>query len=124
MKWMKGQSGNPKGRPREAAAIAGLARNQVQKHKLVEKLGRIGAGKGEYSKVDAALQIRAIQLLLSYGYGPARSEHESGETLAIQGGRINKLDKSRDFGYCKVDDQVQSPYSGRESLAESSGYAQ
>ena len=41
MKWMKGQSGNPKGRPREAAAIAGLARNQVQKHKLVEKLGPV-----------------------------------------------------------------------------------
>ena len=42
---------------------------------------------------------------------------------ATKGGRINKLDKSRDFGYCKVDDQVQSPYSGRESLAESSEYA-
>jgi hypothetical protein len=92
MKWMKGQSGNPKGRPREAAAIAGLARNQVQKHKLVEKLGRIGAGKAEYSKVDADLQIRAIQLLLSYGYGPARSEHESGETLAIQ---VNYVERNR-----------------------------
>src|SRR5438445_10929003 len=32
-----------KGRPREGTAIAGLARSQLQRHKLVEKLGQIGA---------------------------------------------------------------------------------
>ena len=91
-KWIEGQSGNPKGRPREAAAIASLARNQALKHKLVEKLGRMGTGKGEYSKIDADLQIRAIQLLLSYGYGPARSEHEGRETVAIQ---VNYVERNR-----------------------------
>ena len=91
-KWIKGQSGNPKGRPREVTAIAGLARNQVQRHKLVEQLGRIGAHKGEYSEVDVEQQIRAIQLLLAYGYGPPRSEHESGETVAIM---VNYVERNR-----------------------------
>jgi hypothetical protein len=39
---MKGQSGNPKGRPKDGSAIAGLARSQVERHKLIEKLDGIG----------------------------------------------------------------------------------
>ena len=91
-RWIKGQSGNLKGRPKELTAIAGLARNQVQKYKLVEQLGRIGTHKGEYSKVDVDQQIRAIQLLLSYGYGPPRIDHEGGETVAIQ---VNYVERNR-----------------------------
>ena len=83
-RWITGESGNPKGRPREGTAIAGLARSQVQKHKLVEKLGRIGAREGEYAKVDVDQQIRAIQLLLAYGYGPPRAELEGGDAVVIQ----------------------------------------
>src|SRR5580765_1759711 len=83
-RWMKGLSGNPKGRPREGAAIAGLARSQVERHKLIEKLGGIGARAGEYTKVDADQQIRAIQLLLAYGYGPPRAELEGGDAVMIQ----------------------------------------
>jgi len=83
-RWIKGESGNPKGRPREGSAIAGLARSQVQKHKLVEELGRIGARQGEYNKIDVDQQIRAIQLLLAYGYGPPRGEFESGDGVVIQ----------------------------------------
>ena len=83
-RWIKGESGNPKGRPREGSAIASLARSQVQKHKLVEKLGRMGARQGEYNKIDVDQQIRAIQLLLAYGYGPPRGELESGDGVVIQ----------------------------------------
>src|ERR1051325_10796433 len=83
-KWIKGLSGNPKGRPREGAAIAGLARSQVERHKLIEKLGEIGARAGEYTNVDIGQQIRAIQLLLSYGYGPPRGELERENAAVIQ----------------------------------------
>jgi hypothetical protein len=83
-RWIKGQSGNSKGRPRDGTAIAGLARSQVERHKLIEKLGGIGARAGEYTKVDVDQQIRAIQLLLAYGYGPPRGELESGDAVVIQ----------------------------------------
>jgi hypothetical protein len=83
-RWSKGHSGNPKGRPREGTAIAGLARSQVEKHKLIEKLGGIGARTGDYVEVDVSQQIRAIQLLLAYGYGPPRGELEGGDGVVIQ----------------------------------------
>jgi hypothetical protein len=69
-RWIKGKSGNPTSRPKRGNAIADLARQQIAKHKLVEILGRIGGGQGEYSGVEVDQQLRAIQLLLSYGYGP------------------------------------------------------
>jgi len=65
-------------------AIAELARGQVEKHRLVEKLGSIGARQSEYTQVDVDQQLRAIQLLLSYGYGPPRAEIEAGERLLIE----------------------------------------
>ena len=72
--WRKGQSGNPKGRPKAGTAIAELARRQVERHGLIETLGRIGARASDYADVDVDQQLRAIQLLLSYGYGPPRAE--------------------------------------------------
>lgn len=78
-RWTKGKSGNPRGRPKKGTAIAGLARKQIEKHKLVEKLGSIGARQAEYSDVDLDQQLRAIQLLLSYGYGPPRAELDTSE---------------------------------------------
>jgi hypothetical protein len=47
----------------------------VEKHKLVEKLGSIGSRRDEFGQVDVDQQLRAIQLLLSYGYGPPRAEN-------------------------------------------------
>ena len=82
--WTKGQSGNRNGRPRNGTAIAELARAQVQKHKLIEKLGEIGGRLGEYGDIDTDQQIRAIQLLLAYGYGPPRPELEKGDGIVIQ----------------------------------------
>jgi hypothetical protein len=49
-RWTKGQSGNRKGRPKSGIAIAELARGQVARHKLIEKLGRIGARLGDTSR--------------------------------------------------------------------------
>ena len=83
-KWIKGQSGNLKGRPKNFTAVAELARSQVEKHKLIEKLGSIAAREGEYLDVNFDQQVRAIQLLLAYGYGPPRSEIQSSEGMVIQ----------------------------------------
>ena len=83
-RWVKGKSGNPRGRPKSRTAIADLARTQIEKHKLVEKLGSIGAGEGTYRDVEVDQQLRAIQLLLAYGYGPPRPETEGCEGLKIQ----------------------------------------
>ena len=83
-RWTKGKSGNPRGRPRSGTAVADLARRQVDKHKLIDKLASIAAGANEYSDVDVDQQIRAIQLLLNYGYGPPRAEVQSSEGLVIQ----------------------------------------
>jgi hypothetical protein len=83
-RWAKGHSGNPRGRPRAGRAIAELARLQLDKHKLVEKLGSIAAGERGVADVDVDQQLRAIQLLLAYGYGPPRPEIEVSEGLTIQ----------------------------------------
>src|ERR1700686_1317794 len=83
-RWAKGQSGNRRGRPKSGTAIAELARAQVEKHRLIEKLGSIGARQSEYEKVDVDQQMRAIQLLLAYGYGPPRAEIKTGEGVVIQ----------------------------------------
>jgi hypothetical protein len=45
----------------------------VDKYKLIDKLGSIAAGANEHSDVDVDQQLRAIQLLLNYGYGPPRA---------------------------------------------------
>ena len=83
-RWAKGKSGNPRGRPRRGTAIADLARSQIQKHKLIERLGSICAGDGEYRAVGVDQQLRAIQLLIAYGYGPPRAEVEARERLVIE----------------------------------------
>jgi len=83
-RWAKGHSGNPKGRPKVGTAVAGLARSQLAKHRLIEKLGRTGAGEDSHGNVDVGQQIRAIQLLLAYGYGPPMGEIESGDGVVIQ----------------------------------------
>ena len=81
-RWTKGHSGNPRGRPRAGTAIADLARRQVDHHKLIETLGSIAAG--QRASVDVDQQLRAIQLLLAYGYGPPRAENETPGGLKIE----------------------------------------
>jgi hypothetical protein len=83
-RWAKGHSGNPRGRPKAGGTIAELSRRQLDKHKLVEKLGSIAAGEQGVADVDVDQQLRAIQLLLAYGYGPPRPEIAVSEGLKIQ----------------------------------------
>ena len=90
-RWTKGRSGNPKGRPRKGTAIADLARSQIQKHKLIEELGRIAIGDGTCSGLGFDQRLRAIQLLLAYGYGPPRPEVDTNEKLVIE---VNYVDKN------------------------------
>ena len=65
--WPKGVSGNPKGRPPVGLAVAAMARDQIERHSLLAKLGAIAARKGSQ-------QVKAIELLLSYAYGRPRAE--------------------------------------------------
>ncbi len=51
----------------------------------MEKLGSIAARRGEYGEVDVDQQVRAIQLLLSYGYGPPRPDVDRNDSgIVIQ----------------------------------------
>ena len=83
-RWAKGQSGNPRGRPRTGTAIAEFARRQVDQHKLIEMLGSIAAGEHASATAEVDQQLRAIQLLLAYGYGPPRAENERSEGFKIE----------------------------------------
>jgi len=122
-KWGPGQSGNPigksKGRARFEEAFNEALITQGSAEEAAQLLWQAARGKEPWAIQEVcrrfAPQTQSLQLV---------QEVHNDEFDYTKGGRINKLDKSRDFGYCKVDDQVQSPYSGRESLAESSGYAQ
>jgi hypothetical protein len=83
-RWTKGQSGNRNGRPKTGKPIGHLARLQVDKHKLIQVLAGIAAGEHESATVDVNQQLRAIQLLLAYGYGPPQAENEVREGLKIE----------------------------------------
>jgi len=108
-RWIKGQSGNPKGRPQGGTAIAALARSQVEKHKLIEKLGRIGAGTGEYRDVEIDQRLRAIQLLLAYGYGPPRAELERSDGVVIE---VNYVARNQIAINCATSGAGASPSAG------------
>jgi hypothetical protein len=65
-RFVPGQSGNYRGRPR--SAFAELCRAIAVKRKLPELLGEVARGVGEFRKTDVATRIKAAQLLLNYTY--------------------------------------------------------
>ena len=75
---LPGHSLNALGRPR--LALSELCRQQITKRGLVRVLGEIAARCGKHKdQVSVADQVRAIQLLLTYGYGAPKGEIESGD---------------------------------------------
>ena len=69
-RWNRGESGNPQGRPREGTAIVGLARSQVQKYKLIEKLGQVGApARSQRGLLGAAGEQEDLRLFFVPGGG-------------------------------------------------------
>jgi hypothetical protein len=67
-KWIRGRSGNPRGRPRDAPAIAGRDRSQVERHQLMPEapwvsqkaargLLRYGAPGGQHDDTVMALAM-------------------------------------------------------------------
>ena len=67
--WLKGQSGNPGGRPKVREELA--ARIREFGPDLVDRLLAIANGRAEPERAapSAGEQTKAIQLLLAYGYG-------------------------------------------------------
>ena len=65
-RFVLGQSGNYRGRPR--AAFAELCRVIAVRRKLPELLGEVARGMGKFRKTDVATRIKAAQFLLNYAY--------------------------------------------------------
>jgi hypothetical protein len=76
--YLPGCSGNLAGRPRQT--LAALCRTVASRRRLVQRLGELAAGVNEFRDADAAIQLRAIELILRYGWGTPR-EHDPEEGL-------------------------------------------
>ena len=74
-RWVKGQSGNPRGRPRKGRALADLIRQRLDKAAFAKKLCEYATGDG----IDASTQLAAMKLVLSHldGLPVARKEIDS-----------------------------------------------
>jgi uncharacterized protein DUF5681 len=74
--WVKGQSGNPAGRPRLGESFAEKVRSKVTKHRILDKLVEVATDKTHPQ------QLSAIRTLLEFGYGkPVQQQQVQQETL-------------------------------------------
>lgn len=89
-KFAVGHSGNPAGRPR--SALASLCRGLSNKYQLVQRIAQIGAGKGQFKKVDPMTQLRACQIIVAYGFGTPQDVFDS-EQLREASENANTLTK-------------------------------
>lgn len=67
MPWVKGQSGNPTGRPRKGKTLAEVVRKRTGKdgRKIVEEVERLAFGRHD----DARIRLDALKWLADRGYG-------------------------------------------------------
>ena len=83
MKFVKGRSGNPKGRPPKGRTLTDLINQKLDKPRFVKALLELAYGGKEISRGD---QLAAAKLVLGYvdGLPIARTEIERGESVTIQ----------------------------------------
>jgi hypothetical protein len=67
-RYAPGQSGNYRGRPR--TGFAELCRAIVERHRLPGMLAAMACATGQFRKIDFGSRLKAVQILLHYGYGP------------------------------------------------------
>jgi hypothetical protein len=75
-RWLPGASVNARGRAPRGFTIAEQARDQVERRKLIEKLGEMAERPGDD-------QIAAMHLLLAYGYGLPKAEIETADEATV-----------------------------------------
>lgn len=90
-KWLKGQTGNPKGGPRKDAAIEKAARELVERGDYNWALETL-RGIADNPKARGTDRIRAVELVMAYAYGRPRVRAEiapaegSGQVYVIKFG--------------------------------------
>lgn len=85
--FVKGVSGNPKGRPKVHLAAAEMAREQIKRHRLFDKLGKAAARLNDtkLSTEERSLALRAAATLIEHGFGkPAQRIDVQKEDIQIR----------------------------------------
>ena len=80
--WVKGQSGNPAGKPRREKTISSVLRAKLDTEAFVDRLIALAKGGDD---IDAQTSLGAMRMILNYcdGLPIARAEVDPGEGLLI-----------------------------------------
>src|SRR5262245_31936301 len=82
-RFLKGISGNKRGRPKRGEAIAEQARIRIKKHRILDRITAMACGKQGTEKnskdVDVRVQLEAARMLLAYGFGQPTKIVETNE---------------------------------------------